>query len=635
MFQQGPNLDLEGRPSSRASLVQSDQPPKSVLTELVKRVRKLTKELLHAEESTLRPASRNITPEIVEIYINAMGNLEDALPYCLLVAREEFMWDAHRNHADHEEDIARAKACEVLAREFIHLKSKEDEQRIIRVMSRRFAHELSDKRSSDKASAIEVAVDTHCTIFLSSKEVQYVISCLWEGTFIQIDGKENDVEFISRKSGDFELFRLAIPRYQNIYNMIIWAFFLFVYSLTVHQSVGRITSIHSIRTSNIWEMTMYILACSFAFEDIRKVRASTCNTTLGMKAMQVYRLLLFVSWRAFGFWNFISFATDAAMVAAFTLRTIAMFTQDPESSINFQRDSSQCLSFVAPLIWMKLIPIFDGFKYVGTMQICVARMLRESSLFFSLLAVLSIGFIQGMYALDALDTAKGDADDPRTVMKLLVEALLQSPDYSPWEPGLLLYYLWNVATALILLNILISLFSTAYDDVVEDATAEYLAYFAHKTISMIRAPDEYFYPAPFCLVEVFFIAPLEYVVSEEAYAKINQFIMPILLFIPLKAIDVFECYVDPWSKPEGDIALRHDGPEAPVDEVILAKFGLNKKPFEDLVKKVTGSNEAETLQSEITKLQVQMQELKDMMSQLGSSGLSQPQTTIPQPGVHK
>lgn len=87
---------------------------------------------------------------------------------------------------------------------------------------------------------------------------------------------------------------------------------------------------------------------------------------------------------------------------------------------------------------------------------------------------------------------------------------------------------WNVATVLILLNILISLFSTAYDDasifpasssdvlliviqVVEDAAAEYLAYFADKTVAMVRAPDEYTYPAPFNLIELALVGPLQLV----------------------------------------------------------------------------------------------------------------------------
>ena len=47
--------------------------------------------------------------------------------------------------------------------------------------------------------------------------------------------------------------------------------------------------------------------------------------------------------------------------------------------------------------------------------------------------------------------------------------------------------------------------------VIGDAEAEYLAFFAGKAVEMIRAPDTYVYPAPFNLVEIFFVAPLELV----------------------------------------------------------------------------------------------------------------------------
>ena len=43
----------------------------------------------------------------------------------------------------------------------------------------------------------------------------------------------------------------------------------------------------------------------------------------------------------------------------------------------------------------------------------------------------------------------------------------------------------------------------------EDAEAQYLAFFAQKTVGMLRAPDSYVYPAPFNLFEVFFVAPFE------------------------------------------------------------------------------------------------------------------------------
>jgi hypothetical protein len=52
-----------------------------------------------------------------------------------------------------------------------------------------------------------------------------------------------------------------------------------------------------------------------------------------------------------------------------------------------------------------------------------------------------------------------------------------------------------------------------YAQVIDDAEAEYLSFFASKTVQMIRAPDTYVYPAPFNLVETFFVAPLESVHS--------------------------------------------------------------------------------------------------------------------------
>ena len=94
----------------------------------------------------------------------------------------------------------------------------------------------------------------------------------------------------------------------------------------------------------------------------------------------------------------------------------------------------------------ELVTIFDGYKcvqpptllsfisnftrYIGTMQICVSRMLKESGIFFAvwtcslygllcpitshlqLLSVLAIGFAQGLYAVDASD---GSTEPPSTV----------------------------------------------------------------------------------------------------------------------------------------------------------------------------------------------------------------------------
>jgi len=193
---------------------------------------------------------------------------------------------------------------------------------------------------------------------------------------------------------------------------------------------------------------------------------------------------------------------------------------------------------------MKLITVFDGYKYVGTMTICVARMLQETGIFFALLSVLGLGFLQGLYALDAAD---GETEHATAVINVLVQALLQSPNYDKFvtsPAGLTLFYFWNVVTAIILLNVLISLFSSAYSDVVDDAEAEYLTFFAGKTVGMIRAPDSYVYPAPFNLVELLFVAPFELVpkvsLSPEAYNLVNRYVMSVIFFVPLCCIALYE-----------------------------------------------------------------------------------------------
>ena len=62
----------------------------------------------------------------------------------------------------------------------------------------------------------------------------------------------------------------------------------------------------------------------------------------------------------------------------------------------------------------------------------------------------------------------------------------------------------------------------------DDVEAEYMTFFAGKTISMIRSPDSYVYPAPFNLIEIVLVAPFECVYS--------LFVVPGLADIGIKTI---------------------------------------------------------------------------------------------------
>ena len=57
----------------------------------------------------------------------------------------------------------------------------------------------------------------------------------------------------------------------------------------------------------------------------------------------------------------------------------------------------------------------------------------------------------------------------------------------------------------ILLNILIALYNSAYEDITDNSDDEYLALFAQKTMQFVRAPDENVFIAPFNLVEIFLL----------------------------------------------------------------------------------------------------------------------------------
>lgn len=73
------------------------------------------------------------------------------------------MKDAYANPADYDENLCRATACEVLARRLVH---NLPGGRLESVMSTRFRYRESDGDASAPVSALETAIDQHCTVSL-------------------------------------------------------------------------------------------------------------------------------------------------------------------------------------------------------------------------------------------------------------------------------------------------------------------------------------------------------------------------------------------------------------------------------------------------------------------------------------
>ncbi|EIW66614.1 hypothetical protein TREMEDRAFT_74757 [Tremella mesenterica DSM 1558] len=525
---------------------QSVLPSPDTINKLVKRIRALTIRLLPVEvelTDITDATSSIITPEVIRSFALCGGDFGEAVPFCLLRAKALFVKEGYQNPADYDECCCRATACEVLARRIVHNLPAD---RLESVMSTRFRYRDSDGDVSAATSLLETAIDQHCTIFLASTEAQYVVNCLWRGDWVQQNNENDDIDYVRYEPVERTTVwqhlnpqRMNVPRYQTAFRQVMWIVFLFVYSQSVQSPLDSLDPEHEF---DEWEYVLYTMTLAYLIEAHGWLRFEE-----GVKVVKTIKLAP-RPLATIGFWTVINFITDGLLLSAFALRIAGLSMEDNKSEkaqqLHFK--SFQVLSCVAPLIWIKLLTVFDGFKVVGTLQVVTFRMLRESAIFFILLALMGCGFLQSMYALDAAD---GESGGGAIVINSLIQALLGAPDFETpnerfgWPFGLIVYYTWNFLSTIILVNVLIALFGSAYSDVEENATDEYLAFFAQKTISLIRAPDSFVYPAPFNLLEVIFVAPLEYLLPSSSYFALNKIIMSIVFFPVLILVALFESQI--------------------------------------------------------------------------------------------
>ncbi|WWC87828.1 uncharacterized protein L201_002720 [Kwoniella dendrophila CBS 6074] len=596
--------------------VRSILPEPDSVTKLVKRCRALILKLLpvEVELSQISDATSSIiTPEVIEAFAKAGGDFGESVPFCLLRAKATFMKEANANPADYDENLCRATAAECLARRIVHNLPVD---RLESVMSTRYRYKESDGDDSAPTSALETAIDQHCTIFLSSSEAQHVVNSLWKGDWVQQNNDDMDIDYVPYERSESNSFwdhlnpqRLSVPRYQSFFRIIVWFVFLYIYSQSVQSPLDVVDPT---RNWDWAEVVLYVMAVAFLLEEVVKM----------FKLIRIANKPL----ATIGFWTIVNLLTDGLLLSAFALRvaglSLASDKEEEASMLHFR--SFQVLACVAPFIWMKLLTVFDGYKTVGSLQVVVTRMLRESTIFFILLGIMAIGFVQSMYALDAADGETGGA---AIVVNNLVQALLGSPDFdTPSERfgypfGLIVFYGWNFTTTIILVNVLIALFGSAYQDVTDDETDEYLVFFAHKTIDLIRAPDSYVYPAPFNLIEAVFIAPLEWILPKQWYINLNRIVMSIIFFVPLTLIALFESQIShsrsqrlrayfsgPPPDEEGDSKI-----EDPTVED-NSQGEISKVKFEDLIKVFpnTALTEGALVQREIKSLKEQLERLEKL-----------------------
>lgn len=372
---------------------------------------------------------------------------------------------------------------------------------------------------SSAANAIEKAVDIHALEVIGSSGYQKCISYIWRGWLMQDD--DDPSRFVPYKNktntsywAHIDPDRMRVPQYQNTVQILISIIFLGLYT-------GAINSINPTGDIDIVEALLYIFTLGFICDEATKF-------------WKIGRFYI-------GFWNVFNSALYMLLLVSFITRMIALGHGNDHTRHKFNVLSYNFLAFTAPMFWGRLMLYFDSFRFFGAMLVVTKVMMKESIIFFALLIFVLVGFFQAFIGLDQVDQ---NVEATRFIVANMVKAILTSPEFEGFDNfgapfGLILYYIYTFIIMTILLNILIALFNSAYEDISSNSTDEYMALFAAKTLQFARAPDENVYIAPLNLIEITcLILPFEWWMPSHRYEKLNDFVMGVI-YSPILILTAF------------------------------------------------------------------------------------------------
>lgn len=270
------------------------------------------------------------------------------------------------------------------------------------------------------------------------------------------------------------------------------------------------------------------------------------------------------------------------------------------------------------MFWMRLLLYLDSIRFFGAMLVVIKVMMKESLIFFALLFVIIIGFLQAFIGMDMADS---NVDSATFILQAMANAVMQSPDFSGFDNfappfGIILYYIFTFLIMVVLLNILIALYNSAYEDITDNAIDEYLALFSQKTMQFVRAPDENVFIAPTNLIEIFFlILPCEWWMPRKQYAKLNDYVMAVV-YSPLLLIAA-------WFEQRSAIKVkgnrqRGDDDDGTVEEweQLDGEVDFAGEGWEKRVKSVVPDVESDEATCEVRELRKEVGELKELLLKL-------------------
>lgn len=435
------------------------------------------------------------------------------LIFALLKVTGWYWQQAEYELSDNELYTLRATAAQTLAAIIIE-ETKDDEYLFLGMLCHRYVIHVCDE-DQPPVSALELAVDMHSTIVIGSSGYQRCIKWLWRGWIVQLSKDPHSYVLYKGVSSPkvmthFDPERIKTPAYQNTLEIAFSIIYLILFTIILNTHQVHATPV------DVFEALFYIF-------------------TLGSVVDEVVKLY-HVGWNYLGFWNVFNDTMYAVIFFAVGFR-FASLANTGELREHYDEISFRILSCASPLMWTRLLLYLDAQQFVGAMIVVLKMMMKESILFFVLLGVIILGFLQGFLGLDASD---GRSEATKRILVSLVNAVIGESGFKDVENlvppyASILYYIYSFLLSVILMNILIALYSTAYAAIVENATDEYFALVAQKTLRYIRAPDTDLFVPPFNLLEIL-ISPLALVTSKRGFRLINYYLMlviysPMLLYI--------------------------------------------------------------------------------------------------------
>ncbi|KAN0095996.1 hypothetical protein V8E51_014801 [Hyaloscypha variabilis] len=580
--------------------------PAPEVTKIALKLRYLLEECVpcELEESHITCShSRIITRKVVQAAKEAGGAEYGAcVVYALLVNKRWFKMQAMLELWDADLHNVRAVACEVIAKQLIE---GEDNQEYLlqEILLKRYSI-MIDGEQTAPANVIERAVDLHALRVTGSSGYQKCVNYLWRGWLVQ---DENDPSnFVDYKKKDNTSYwahvdpdLMRAPVYQNATQVVFSLIYLGLYT-------GAINTVNPTGDLDIIEIMLYVFTAGFLCDEVSKF----------WKVGRYY----------IGFWNVFNLMLYALLTTSLITRIIALgHPLHPDHDgprEKFNELSYNFLAFSAPMFWMRLLLYLDSIRFFGAMLVVLKVMMKESLIFFALLIVIIVGFLQAFIGMDNADT---NADATIFILQAMANAVMQSPDFSGFDNfappfGIILYYIFTFVVMVVLLNILIALYNSAYEDITDNAIDEYMALFSQKTMQFVRAPDENVFIAPLNLIEIFgLIIPFEWWMSKHAYAKLNDYVMGVV-YSPLLMVAAW--FETKSARMVRDNRRRGEEDDDSVEEweQLAGEVDFERDGWKKVVESVKPNIEEDQATTEVRSLKAEIGELKDMLKLLLEKG---------------